>query len=56
MQRGYDVTWLDRYPDAVKALTRVQVNAAIQSHLKPDAMVLVEAGSVGTAAPQALPR
>ena len=46
VQRGYDLTWLDRYPDAVKALTREQVNAAIKGHLNPEAMLLVEAGSL----------
>lgn len=47
LQRGYDLTWLDRYPDAVKALTRAQVNGAIKAHLNPATMILVEAGSVG---------
>jgi zinc protease len=51
LQRGYDVSWLDRYPEAIKALSRAQVNSAIKTHLNPDAMVLVEAGSVGSAAP-----
>jgi zinc protease len=46
IQRGYDVTWLDGYPEAVKALTRAQVNNAIKTHLDPSTMVLVEAGSV----------
>jgi len=45
-QRGFDPTWLDAYPKALKALTREQVNAAIKAHLNPSAMVLVEAGSV----------
>ena len=49
VQRGYDVSWLDRYPEAIKALTRDQVNAAIHSHLDPKNMVLVEAGSVPAA-------
>jgi zinc protease len=46
IQRGYGLDWLDRYPDAVKALTVDQVNAAISRHLDPAAMVLIEAGSV----------
>ena len=46
LQRGYDLTWLDRYPAAVEALTVAQVNAAIKAHLNPETMVLVEAGSV----------
>jgi zinc protease len=45
-QRGYDPTWLDGYPKALKALTRDQVNAAIKAHINPNTMVLVEAGSV----------
>jgi zinc protease len=46
IQRGYGLDWLDRYPDAVNALTLDQVNGAIARHLDPAAMVLVEAGSV----------
>lgn len=53
LQRGYDVSWLDAYPEAIKGLTRAQVNSAIKTHLNPSAMVLVEAGSVGSAAPTA---
>lgn len=49
-QRGFDPTWLDAYPKAVKTLTREQVNAAIKTHLNPGSMVLVEAGSVPAAA------
>jgi len=49
-QRGFDPTWLDAYPKAVKALTRDQVNAAIKTHLNPSTMVLVETGSVPAAA------
>jgi zinc protease len=53
IQRGYDVSWLDQYPEAIKGLSRAQVNTAIKTHLKPSSMILVEAGSVGTAAPPA---
>ena len=64
IQRGYEVSWLDEYPEAIKALTRLQVNTAIKAHLDPKTMTLVEAGSVGSAAtpaavtplPHALPR
>jgi zinc protease len=49
-QRGYDPGWLDAYPKALKALTRDQVNAAIRTHINPNSMVLVEAGSVPAAA------
>jgi zinc protease len=50
VQRGYDVSWLDQYPDAIKAITREQVNRAIHTHLDPSTMVLVEAGCVPAAA------
>jgi zinc protease len=43
--RGYDLAWLDAYPKAVDALTLAEVNAAINTHLNPDTMVLVESGS-----------
>jgi zinc protease len=46
IQRGYDLDWLDRYPQALKAVTREQVNRAIRTHLDPAKMVLIEAGSV----------
>jgi zinc protease len=49
-QRGFDPSWLDGYPKALKALTREQVNAAIKTHLNPSTMVLVEAGSVPASA------
>jgi len=49
-QRGFDPTWLDAYPKALKALSREQVNAAIKTHLNPSALVLVEAGSVPSGA------
>jgi zinc protease len=50
VQRGYDVSWLFGYPEAVNALTRDQINAAIKKHLNPSVMVLVKAGSVAPAA------
>jgi zinc protease len=46
LQRGYDVSRIEEYPDAVKALTRDQVNSAIKNHINPSVMVLVKAGSV----------
>ena len=54
VQRGYGLDWLDRYPEAVRSLTRAQVNEAIHRHLDPARMVLIEAGSVpGASAPPA---
>jgi zinc protease len=46
VQRGYDVSRIEQYPQAVNALTRDQVNSAIKNHLNPSVMVLVKAGSV----------
>jgi zinc protease len=50
IQRGYDLSWLDGYPAAVRAMSREDVNRAIRAHLDPSTMVLVEAGSVGASA------
>ena len=55
VQRGYGLDWLDGYPQAVEAVTRDQVNHAIRAHLDPNAMVLVEAGSVTPAAAPSSP-
>ena len=49
VQRGYDVSRLDEFPDAVNALTREEVDSAIKKHLNPSVMVLIEAGSVAAA-------
>jgi zinc protease len=46
VQRGYDVNRIEEYPEAIKALTRDQVNSAIKNHINPSVMVLVKAGSV----------
>ncbi|MGA2396690.1 MAG: pitrilysin family protein [Steroidobacteraceae bacterium] len=50
IQRGYDLSWLDGYPEAVRAVSREQVDQAIRAHLDPSTMVLVEAGSGGAPA------
>ena len=50
VQRGYDVSRLETYPGAVKALTRDEVNSAIKNHLNPSVMGLVKAGSGAPAA------
>jgi zinc protease len=50
IQRGYDLSWLDGYPEAVRALSRDDVNRAIRTHLDPASMVRVEAGSVAASA------
>jgi zinc protease len=46
VNRGYDQTWLDDFPAKVNALTDAQVNGAIKKYLKPDAMVMVKAGTL----------
>jgi zinc protease len=46
IQRGYDLDWLDAYPRAIDALTVPAINAAIKTHLDPDKMLMVEAGSL----------
>jgi zinc protease len=50
IQRGYDLSWLDGYPEAVRAISREQVDQAMRAHLDPAAMVQVEAGSVAAPA------
>jgi zinc protease len=45
VNRGYDVNWLDEFPARIKALSDLQVNAAIKKYLKPETMVLVRAGT-----------
>ncbi len=52
IHRGYDLTWLDEYPNKVNSLTTEQINATIKKYLKPDEMVLIKAGTV----PGALPK
>lgn len=47
--RGYDLTWLDEYPERIQALDLAQVNGAIKRHLNPEKMVLVKAGTVAGA-------
>ena len=46
VQRGYDVSRLDSFPDELNALTRDQVNGAIRNHIDPARMLVVKAGSV----------
>jgi len=46
MERGKDASWLDEYPEVIRALTLEQVNSAVKKHLDPDKMVLIQAGTV----------
>jgi zinc protease len=47
--RGYDLTWLDEYPEKVHALALDEVNGAIKKHLNPEHLVLIKAGTVADA-------
>jgi len=53
VNRGFDLTWLDEYPQKIDAVTLDQVNAAIKKHLNPDDMILIKAGTVPSVAPAA---
>ena len=44
--RGYDVTWLDEYPEKIQALKLTDVNGAIKKHVNPGKLVLLKAGTV----------
>jgi zinc protease len=45
-RRGFEVGYLDRFPSLVEALTVDEVNAAIRTHLHPENLHLVAAGTV----------
>jgi zinc protease len=49
--RGYPLTWIDDYAKSVDAVNLAQVNGAIKRYVDPQKLVIVEAGSVGTATP-----
>jgi zinc protease len=55
LQRGFDLDWLDGYPQRVRAVTRDQVNAAIRKHVDLTKLTLVEAGTLPAAAPAPSP-
>lgn len=44
-EREFDVDYIDRFPDIINGLTREEVNAAIQRHLRPDALHIAAAGA-----------
>ena len=46
IHRGYDVKWLDEYPQRINALTLEQVNGAIKKHLQPEKMTIIKAGDI----------
>jgi zinc protease len=55
LQRGLDLSWLDQYPQLLRAVTRDQVNAAIRRHVDLSKLTLVEAGTVPAAATEPSP-
>ena len=46
LNRGYELDWVDAYPEMVRALTPAKVNTAIKTYLQPQNMILVKAGSL----------
>jgi zinc protease len=46
MNRDLPLTFIDEFGNKVNALTKDQVNKAIKSHLNPDSMVLIKAGTL----------
>ncbi len=46
VQRGLEPSWLDRYPQMLRALQLQEVNSAIHRHLDPAHMTLVEVGTL----------
>lgn len=46
IQSGYDVDYLDKYPQMVDALTLDQVNGAIRKYFDPERLITVMAGSI----------
>lgn len=51
--RGFPIGWLDNYATLVGSITPAEVNAAIKRHLNPEDMVLIQAGTVPGAKPEA---
>lgn len=45
-ERGFPVSYLDEYPERVKALSLEEVNEAIENYLKPEALSTAVAGTM----------
>ena len=45
-ERGFEVDYLDRYPDLVSALTAGEVTAAVRRHLRPGDLHEAVAGTL----------
>ncbi len=50
-ERGFDIGYLDRFPEDVRALTVDDVNAAVSRHIRPADLHVAVAGSVPTGSP-----
>ncbi len=46
LRRGYDLSWVDIYPEKLQDITLEQVNTAIRTHLDPEKMAIIKAGTV----------
>ena len=46
LERGRDLTYLDKYVDEIEALTLDGINRAIETYIQPDSLVTVAAGSI----------
>lgn len=49
LHRGYDLKWLDEYPNKINSLTTQQVNGAIKKYVKPDQVYVIKAGTIPNA-------
>ncbi|HLA64797.1 MAG TPA: insulinase family protein, partial [Rhodothermales bacterium] len=48
-ERGFDIGYLDHYPEMVRALTVDEVNRAVRTHLRPDELHVAVAGTLPAA-------
>jgi zinc protease len=46
VERGFELSWLDQFPETVRALTLDQVNTSVKKHLLPANMAAVQAGDL----------
>jgi predicted Zn-dependent peptidase len=52
-ERGFDVGYLDQYPDELRSISLAQVNAALQRYLQPEALHCTVAGTMADPADEA---
>jgi predicted Zn-dependent peptidase len=51
-ERGFDVDYLDRFPQLIEALTLAEINETVQRHFDPSRFHTAMAGTVPQEAPQ----